>query len=75
MEINIQRFKGEFEQISRFGALAGGGLTRLAFSREDKEAPISSYRYFKKKISRSKSTMRVIFSLNLEALKIPICRP
>ena len=38
MDINIQRLKSEFEQISRFGALAGGGLTRLAFSREDKEA-------------------------------------
>ena len=34
MDINIQRFKSEFEQISRFGALAGGGLTRLAFSNE-----------------------------------------
>ena len=38
MDINMQRFKSEFEQISRFGALAGGGLTRLAFSREDKAA-------------------------------------
>ena len=38
MDINTRRLKSEFEQISRFGALAGGGLTRLAFSREDKAA-------------------------------------
>ena len=37
MDINTRRLKSEFEQISRFGALSGGGLTRLAFSREDKE--------------------------------------
>ncbi|PSM53121.1 zinc-dependent hydrolase, peptidase M20 family [Campylobacter blaseri] len=36
--INTKRFKQDFENISKFGALEGGGITRLAFSKEDKEA-------------------------------------
>lgn len=36
--INRARFKSEFEEISKFGALEGGGITRLAFSKEEKEA-------------------------------------
>ena len=33
--INFKRFEVNFNAISRFGALKGGGLTRLAFSKED----------------------------------------
>ena len=33
--INFKRFEATFNAISRFGALKGGGLTRLAFSKED----------------------------------------
>ena len=36
--INFKRFEANFNAISRFGALKGGGLTRLAFSKEDLEA-------------------------------------
>ncbi|ASM35733.1 N-carbamoyl-L-amino acid hydrolase [Campylobacter sputorum subsp. bubulus] len=36
--INEKRFKENFDEISKFGALDGGGLTRLAFSNEDKNA-------------------------------------
>ncbi|NLK66546.1 MAG: M20 family metallo-hydrolase [Campylobacteraceae bacterium] len=36
--INKTRFENEFREISKFGALQGGGLTRLAFSKEEKEA-------------------------------------
>ena len=36
--INKARFKKEFESISKFGALNGGGLTRLAYSKEEKKA-------------------------------------
>ena len=36
--INFKRFEANFNAISRFGALTGGGLTRLAFSKEDLEA-------------------------------------
>lgn len=36
--INSKRFEANFNAISEFGALKGGGLTRLAFSKEDLEA-------------------------------------
>lgn len=36
--INAKRFEANFNAISEFGALKGGGLTRLAFSKEDLEA-------------------------------------
>ena len=36
--INSKRFETNFNAISEFGALKGGGLTRLAFSKEDLEA-------------------------------------
>ena len=36
--INAKRFERNFNAISEFGALKGGGLTRLAFSKEDLEA-------------------------------------
>ena len=36
--INSKRFETNFSAISEFGALKGGGLTRLAFSKEDLEA-------------------------------------
>lgn len=36
--INAKRFETNFNAISEFGALKGGGLTRLAFSKEDLEA-------------------------------------
>ncbi|EJP76151.1 MULTISPECIES: M20 family metallo-hydrolase [Campylobacter] len=36
--INRKRLQGEFEAISKFGALESGGLTRLAFTKEDKQA-------------------------------------
>ena len=36
--INFKRFEANFNAISRFGALKGEGLTRLAFSKEDLEA-------------------------------------
>ena len=36
--INSKRFEANFSAISEFGALKGGGLTRLAFSKEDLEA-------------------------------------
>ena len=36
--INFKRFEANFNAISIFGALKGGGLTRLAFSKEDLEA-------------------------------------
>ena len=36
--INSKRFERNFNAISEFGALKGGGLTRLAFSKEDLEA-------------------------------------
>lgn len=36
--VNEKRFKENFDEISKFGALDGGGLTRLAFSNEDKNA-------------------------------------
>ena len=36
--INRKRLQGEFEAISKFGALEGGGLTRLALTKEDKQA-------------------------------------
>ncbi|NLY04089.1 MAG: Zn-dependent hydrolase [Campylobacter sp.] len=36
--VNTKRFESEFRQISKFGALQGGGITRLAYSKEDKEA-------------------------------------
>ncbi|WP_149710154.1 M20 family metallo-hydrolase [Campylobacter concisus] len=36
--IDAKRFERNFNAISEFGALKGGGLTRLAFSKEDLEA-------------------------------------
>ena len=36
--INSKRFEANFNAISEFGALKGGGITRLAFSKEDLEA-------------------------------------
>ncbi|WP_158335538.1 M20 family metallo-hydrolase [Campylobacter concisus] len=36
--IDAKRFETNFNTISEFGALKGGGLTRLAFSKEDLEA-------------------------------------
>lgn len=36
--INKERLKKEFYEISKFGALSGGGITRLAFSKEDLQA-------------------------------------
>ena len=36
--IDAKRFERNFKAISEFGALKGGGLTRLAFSKEDLEA-------------------------------------
>jgi len=36
--INSKRFERNFNAISEFGGLKGGGLTRLAFSKEDLEA-------------------------------------
>ncbi|WP_148788216.1 M20 family metallo-hydrolase [Campylobacter concisus] len=36
--IDAKRFERNFNDISEFGALKGGGLTRLAFSKEDLEA-------------------------------------
>ena len=36
--IDQVRFKSNFEAISKFGALPNKGLTRLAFSKEDKDA-------------------------------------
>ena len=36
--IDAKRFEANFNAISEFGALKGGGLTRLAFSKEDLEA-------------------------------------
>lgn len=36
--IDAKRFERNFNVISEFGALKGGGLTRLAFSKEDLEA-------------------------------------
>ena len=36
--INAKRFERNFNAISEFGALKGGGITRLAFSKEDLEA-------------------------------------
>lgn len=36
--INSKRFEANFNAISEFGALKGGGLTRLAFSKKDLEA-------------------------------------
>ncbi|WP_169777422.1 M20 family metallo-hydrolase [Campylobacter mucosalis] len=36
--INTQRLKDDFEAISKFGKLKDGGLTRLAFSKDDFEA-------------------------------------
>lgn len=36
--INEKRFQKNFLDISKFGALNGGGLTRLAFSEDDKNA-------------------------------------
>ena len=36
--INSKRFEANFNAISEFGALKSGGLTRLAFSKEDLEA-------------------------------------
>ena len=36
--IDAKRFERNFNAISKFGALKGGGLTRLAFSKEDLEA-------------------------------------
>lgn len=36
--ISEKRFKKQLEEISQFGALSGGGITRLAFSKEEKEA-------------------------------------
>ncbi|AQW87696.1 peptidase family M20/M25/M40, putative N-carbamoyl-L-amino acid amidohydrolase [Campylobacter pinnipediorum subsp. caledonicus] len=36
--INTKRLKEEFQEISRFGALKDKGITRLAFSNEDKDA-------------------------------------
>ena len=36
--IDAKRFERKFNAISEFGALKGGGLTRLAFSKEDLEA-------------------------------------
>ncbi|WP_459881267.1 M20 family metallo-hydrolase [Campylobacter concisus] len=36
--IDAKRFETNFNAISEFGALKGGGLTRLAFSKEDLEA-------------------------------------
>jgi len=38
MMIDAKRFERNFNAISEFGALKGGGLTRLAFSKEDLEA-------------------------------------
>ncbi|CZE47313.1 M20 family metallo-hydrolase [Campylobacter geochelonis] len=36
--VNAQRLKQNLEEISKFGALEGGGLTRLAFSKEEEMA-------------------------------------
>lgn len=36
--INEKRLKKDFSEISKFGALKNGGITRLAFSKEDLEA-------------------------------------
>lgn len=36
--INKQRLRSQMQHISTFGALDGGGITRLAFSKEEKEA-------------------------------------
>ncbi|MBR8464256.1 Zn-dependent hydrolase [Campylobacter sp. faydin G-24] len=45
--INKERFEREFRQISKFGALSDGGLTRLAFSKEECEAREYLYELFK----------------------------
>lgn len=52
--IDSERFKAEFDDISKFGALSGGGITRLAFSKEEKEAR----EYLKRIILKSGMSIR-----------------
>lgn len=46
--LNKERFLKNFTEISKFGALKGGGITRLAFSKEDEKARIFLLNLLKK---------------------------
>ncbi len=52
--INRQRLKKRIKEINRFGALSGGGITRLAFGKEDKD----SKEYLKSILKDMKATIR-----------------
>ena len=55
--IDAKRFERNFNAISEFGALKGGGLTRLAFSKEDLEAREFLINLIKKMALNLKLTM------------------
>ena len=75
--INSKRFEANFNAISEFGALKGGGLTRLAFSKEDLEARkflinLIEKNGFKLKIDNV-GNIFAIYDDGCEAVAKPVC--
>ena len=75
--IDAKRFERNFNAISEFGALKGGGLTRLAFSKEDLEARkflinLIEKNGFKLKIDNV-GTIYAIYDHGCEADAKPVC--
>ena len=75
--IDAKRFERNFNAISEFGALKGGGLTRLAFSKEDLEARkflinLIEKNGFKLKIDNV-GNIYAIYDEGCEADEKPVC--